>query len=93
MHLQLTYEIHSPPFPPSAKSPTLDSSKTLSYELNTTTSQSHLKSLDVALGVAREELNERLSEWKEALGQAGLEKEKPKRVGDGEDGEDGDDEE
>lgn len=70
--LTVHYDITSP-LPPSTPAPTL-SSATISYPLSTSSPQSHLQSLEDALGHAREHLNASLSLWKEAVGRAGLEK-------------------
>ncbi|BGP43387.1 hypothetical protein JCM10450v2_007543 [Rhodotorula kratochvilovae] len=61
--LELTYTITHPsalPTPPPAFA-------TLPYTLDTSTPLAHLQSLEAALGQARADLNERLTEWKDAL--------------------------
>ncbi|GAA6054080.1 hypothetical protein JCM3770_006163 [Rhodotorula araucariae] len=61
--LELTFTITHPttlPSPPPA-------SATLPYSLDTSNPLAHLQSLELALGQARADLNERLTEWKDAL--------------------------
>ncbi|KAL8279653.1 hypothetical protein RQP46_007966 [Phenoliferia psychrophenolica] len=57
--------------PPTASSPppSLASTSTQTYALNSTTPAEHLQSLEVALGQARDDLNVHLTEWKVAVGQ------------------------
>ncbi|GAA5855116.1 hypothetical protein JCM9279_001957 [Rhodotorula babjevae] len=61
--LELTYTVSHPSdlaSPPPA-------SATLPYALDTSSPSAHLQSLEVALAQARADLNERLTEWKDAL--------------------------
>lgn len=84
--LSMTYTVVPPPFEPPHTLPSLPTTDTLTYSLSplvptssgptdtALTPQEHLIALEVALGLARDDLNARLTGWKEAFGAAGLEK-------------------
>lgn len=72
--------LSTPSFPPSAE---------FSYPIPTTSPRAQLEALELALGDARDWLNESLTEWKGAL--KGVEKEVKRSKGE-EEGEDGEEE-
>lgn len=84
--LSMTYTVVPPPFEPPHTLPSLPTTDTLTYSLSplvptssgptdtAPTPQEHLIALEVALGLARDDLNARLTGWKAAFGAAGLEK-------------------
>ncbi|KDE05909.1 hypothetical protein MVLG_03722 [Microbotryum lychnidis-dioicae p1A1 Lamole] len=91
--LEITYSITVPEALSKSSSPptTAPSAGTLSFPLNTTSSRNEwLSSLEKALGEARGELNEKLSEWKEVMKPfEKVEGRKKKGDGEGEEEEDG----
>lgn len=72
--LQLSYTINPPPGTPLPSQP---ASQTHSYELDASSAQAQLISLEGALGQAREQLNQELTVWKEAV--KGLEVDRKKK--------------
>ncbi|GAA6021501.1 hypothetical protein JCM10207_005781 [Rhodosporidiobolus poonsookiae] len=58
---------------------TSPSTGSFSHPLDASTPQAHLQSLEHALGEARKQMNERLTEWKDELRDAEKEKEKKGR--------------
>lgn len=63
--LSVSYSITRPA---SAPSTSLPPTSTKSYALTTSTPETHLQSLEAALGKARDALNEDLTQWKVAVG-------------------------
>lgn len=86
--LQLSYTLNPPTGTPT---PSLPFQATHSYALEDSSAQQHLISLEAALGKAREQLNEDLTVWKEAV--KGLEAEKKKKKKAESEEEDGEDDE
>ncbi|BGP27585.1 hypothetical protein JCM10295v2_006557 [Rhodotorula toruloides] len=62
--LQVSYTIAKAPLSSSNAPP---ATATFDYPLDSSTPLSHLQSLEKALGEARKQMNERLTEWKEEL--------------------------
>jgi hypothetical protein len=85
---------HSINLPSSFSAPTSapPSTDTFSYPLDTSSPLAHLQSLEEQLGVARNDLNARLTEWKEAVKDLEKEDKKKKKKNQDEE-EDGDEEE
>ncbi|CEQ41724.1 SPOSA6832_03459 [Sporobolomyces salmonicolor] len=78
--LRITYSITPPlSFTPGASPAPPPQTATFSYPLSTSSPVSHLESLELALGQARGQMNETLTEWKDAL--KGEESEKEKKKG------------
>ncbi|BGP03401.1 hypothetical protein RTBOTA2_006186 [Rhodotorula toruloides] len=82
--LQISYTIAKPALSPSAPPATA----TFDYPLDSSTPLLHLQSLENALGEARKQMNERLTEWKEELKDV----EKPAKKGKKKDAEEDEDE-
>lgn len=74
MNLTVSYSLNPPALLPSTSIPETPSSQTFTYSLDTSTPQTHLDSLEIALGKGRDDLNASLTVWKEAVN--GLEGEK-----------------
>ncbi|GAA5919460.1 hypothetical protein JCM6882_006334 [Rhodosporidiobolus microsporus] len=75
--LQIKYSIAVPSTHTVSSTCATPSSDTLSLPLSSSTPLEQLQSLEAALGDARKEMNERLTEWKDEL--RAVEKEKEKR--------------
>ncbi|GAA6002686.1 uncharacterized protein JCM10292_002967 [Rhodotorula paludigena] len=90
--LSVSYNI-SPPPAFSASTATPEPSSTLSYPLDASTPLAHLESLERALQSARDDLNARLTEWKDALKDVEKPAKKGKKKSAEEDEDEGDEEE
>ncbi|BGO95389.1 hypothetical protein NBRC10512_001857 [Rhodotorula toruloides] len=82
--LQVSYTIAKPASSPNAPPATA----TFEHPVDSSTPLSHLQSLENALGEARKQMNERLTEWKEQLKDV----EKPAKKGKKKDAEEDEDE-
>ncbi|GAA5876853.1 hypothetical protein JCM1840_002683 [Sporobolomyces johnsonii] len=77
--LRITYTITPPPsFTPGSSPAPPPQTATFSYPISTSSPVSHLESLELALGQARGQMNETLTEWKDALKGEESEKERKK---------------
>ncbi|GAA5931036.1 uncharacterized protein JCM15063_002526 [Sporobolomyces koalae] len=73
---------------PDSAPPTTD---TFSYPLDTSSPLAHLQSLEQQLGLARNDLNERLTVWKDLLKDVEKEDKKKKKKRDDDEDDDGED--
>jgi hypothetical protein len=64
--LVLSYTVNPPPLPPTVEI-TTPKAQTFSYPLSSSSPTQHLQSLETALGLARDQLNQSLTEWKKAV--------------------------
>lgn len=90
----VSYNIIPPPSSPHP--PNLKSAETLNYSLATTSSstpEDQLKSLETVLGRARDDLNDKLTEWKNVIGSSEAKASKKKARKDEDDEDEDEDEE